>query len=119
MSWVSCATLTNYTWNQCESSIVIFESSLDHEKARNYEKDKNIKSILLTDDELLLLRVTLKAHFQDDSKQYQPLFENKADHRSIISKNRVFAYFGILAFFRNKFGSRKSVKNEKRQKQIG
>ena len=76
--------------------------NLYHEKARNYEKDKNIKSILLTDDELLLLRITLKVNFQDDSKQYQPLFENKADQRSVISKNRVFAYFGILAFFRNK-----------------
>ena len=90
------------------------------EKARNYEKDKNIKSILLTDDELLLLRITLKVNFQDDSKQYQPLFENKADHRSIISKNRVFAYFGILAFFRNKVWiSKKFEKTKRLQKQIG
>ena len=106
----------NYTWNQCESSIVIFESSLDHEKARNYEKDKNIKSSILTDDELLLLRITLKVHFQDDSKQYQPLFENKADHRSIISKNRVFAYFGILAFFRNKVWITKKPEKTKKDK---
>ena len=106
----------NYTWNQCESSIVIFESSLDHEKARNYEKDKNIKSSILTDDELLLLRITLKVHFQDDSKQYQPLFENKADHRSIISKNRVFAYFGILAFFRNKVWIPKKPEKTKKDK---
>ena len=106
----------NYTWNQCESSIVIFESSLDHEKARNYEKDKNIKSSILTDDKLLLLRITLKVHFQDDSKQYQPLFENKADHRSFISKNRVFAYFGILAFFRNKIWITKKPEKTKKDK---
>ena len=92
----------NYTWNQCESSIVIFESSLDHEKARNYEKDKNIKSSILTDDELLLLRITLKVHFQDDSKQYQPLFENKA--------------VGILAFFRNKIWIPKKPEKTKKDK---
>ena len=58
-----------------------------HEKTKKLQKQIGI---LLTDDKLLLLRIlriTLKVHFQDDSKQYQPLFENKADQRSVISKN--------------------------------
>ena len=38
------------------------------------------------------------------------------DHRSIISKNRVFAYFGILAFFRNKIWITKKPEKTKKDK---
>ncbi len=41
MSWVSCATSMSSIWNPCEFSIVIFESSLDPEKARKDENNKN------------------------------------------------------------------------------
>ena len=58
-----------------------------HEKTKKLQKQIGI---LLTDDKLLLLRITLKVHFQDDSKQYQPLFENKADQRSVIKTISTF-----------------------------
>ena len=41
----------------------------------------------------------LNGELTDDDRQ---TFENKADYRSIISKNRVFAYFDIFECFRNK-----------------
>ena len=49
----------------------------------------------------ILLDEHLKVNFQDSSNKIKPLFENKADHRSVISKNRVFAYFDIFEYFRN------------------
>ena len=48
---------------------------------KKHEKTKKLQK------QIGILRITLKVHFQDDSKQYQPLFENKADQRSVISKN--------------------------------
>ena len=54
---------------------------------------------------LILLDELLKVNFQDSSNKIKPLFENKADQRSIISKNRVFAYFDIFEYFRNKICS--------------
>ena len=65
---------------------------------------------------LILLDEHLRACSQDSSNKIKPLFENKADHRSIISKNRVFAYFGILAFFRNKIWITKKPEKTKKDK---
>ena len=68
---------------------------------------------------LILLDELLRACSQDSSNKIKPLFENKADQRSIISKNRIFAYFDILAFFRNKIWIPKKPEITKRlQKQI-
>ena len=70
-----------------------------HEKTKK-DKNKQVSFSLMMS--FILLDEHLRACSQDSSNKIKPLFNNKADHRSVISKNKVFANFDILAYFRNK-----------------